>query len=146
MNQRVLDAVAASPARHIDVHHDQRTPDAMEARFSKWLDGWQGHRQAPIAAGRDSSQVLARTAQSAKRELCRFLAAVSAGALGGPLATGLHGAGGTGARGPAAGSTLVTGVLLNEKLPKCVASWASEALRVGMKASSCRKQLDALQR
>lgn len=136
----------ASGTRHIDINHVHNSPTSMAVRFDTWLGGWRCHRLAPVAAGRESAQVQAKTAINAQRELCRFLAAVASGALGGPLQTGLQGASGTGARGPAAGSTLVTGVLLNERLPKCVAQWASEALGMGMKAASCRKQLDALQR
>jgi hypothetical protein len=113
---------------------------ALGVQYAPFISAWTGYRSADVAAGRAGEACKPSTCAAGRRELLRFLVAVSDGAAP-PLSLPR----GVGARGVSASAAL-NSLLLSDDLVKGAAAWANAQLQRGLSAAAVCRSLDSVQR
>lgn len=94
--------------------------DAIAARLSPFLRGFQAWMQRLLVVGRPNKQYDAKSSNTAVRDICQFLHAVAMGRVT-PLAL----RGGVAARGDGFETVVLSCVLMCDDLPEAASAWAS---------------------
>ena len=132
------------PMRVLSRAEDTAASCAMLERVLPFVNRWRAYRTALVAASRNSAPVKPITMRGMEMDFARLLRAIERGELP-PLK--LSSAEGTGARGAAASTSVVTDVLLAPRMPAAAANWATIQVRDrGSKVGTVKKSICALLR
>jgi len=117
---------------------------AMLARMAPFVTRWRANRTQLVAVARNAGPVKQITMRGMEMDFARILRAIERGDMP-PLK--LSSAEGTGARGAAPSTSLITDVLLSTRMPGAAAEWATIQVRDrGAKAATIKKSLCSLLR